>query len=312
MQVSKPSSKEGKGRRQREIFTHILATATCPSTGIPNAKGKAILSTQWAKYIPHCSAAAPGKARWVILNDEYFPKVVGFFFLPLPLQRHHIMLAQASKTSSSFTIRGAGSLALWSLSQRLKTLRMFSGKRKKEKKKPKQHSDKRSQNPSAWLRSAIENLQRQHPSPPLHRKGRTIAVLRVWKRSHLSLPVSALHIQDPPQDPGWLLAAPTAETLPTPSGTHLPARPTAGAEGLTPCAPLPFQPQLLLCHSRDGQAKAQWQHKGNSAHRQHPTFCKGRVDAGRGGALECARTILVWISRERVVVFSPLTFANLL
>lgn len=37
-----------------EVFQPILATATYPRTGRPNAKGR-------AKYIPHCPAAGSAK-----------------------------------------------------------------------------------------------------------------------------------------------------------------------------------------------------------------------------------------------------------
>lgn len=63
---------------------------------------------------------------------------------------------------------------------------MFSGKRKTITAQEQKESD-----PVCLIKEAIENVQRQLPSPPLHRKGRTIAVVRDLKRDHLR---SLLHI----------------------------------------------------------------------------------------------------------------------
>lgn len=129
----------GGGRGKSSHIFRPLLLAPAQESQTPKAK------QSWAHSELNISLTAllqlPVKhvgLSWMTSIFQKWLVLFCFFFLPLPLQRHHIILAQASKTSSSFTIRRAGSLALWSLSQRLKTLGMFSGKRKKkEKKKPK-------------------------------------------------------------------------------------------------------------------------------------------------------------------------------
>lgn len=69
---------KGQEGEEAEALAPFLATAICSSTRLPNAKGKAILSAQRAKYIHPGSGAAPCKAHGAILNDNYFPKVVFF------------------------------------------------------------------------------------------------------------------------------------------------------------------------------------------------------------------------------------------
>lgn len=196
----------------------------------------------------------------------------------------------------------AGSLALWSLSQRLKMLGMFSGDREKKKKKTTAERQKESK-PVCLIKEHHWWSPRQHPSLSLHRKGRTIAVLRVWKGP--SLPrreaakhfrgVSGLHIPQRRAEPGC------SGQLPAPP--HSQPRRGAGAEGASlpqtagravPVPPpFPFQPPLRHVP----QARPGW---GSAAARR--ALCTLVQPIGKGHT----------IGTEKVGAFSPLTFVNFL
>lgn len=113
-------------------FQPILATTPCPSTGLPNAKGKPILSTLPAKYNLCCSAAAPCKAHRAIMNDKYFPKV-GWFFSLHYKDTTLCLHKQAKRAVHSWLGELARSLSdLWA--RGWKCLGCLVGKEKKEKK----------------------------------------------------------------------------------------------------------------------------------------------------------------------------------
>lgn len=133
---------------------HLLAPAQ--DSQMPKAK------QSWAQSQLNISFTAllQLKADGAILNDKYFPENF------LPSSPHYkgptLCLHNKAKPAVHSWV-GEGALLLSDLWARgWKCLGCLAGRKKKKQK----DGDKRSHNLSAWLRSAIENVQRQHSILP--------------------------------------------------------------------------------------------------------------------------------------------------
>lgn len=239
------------------------------------------------------------KAHWAILNDTDFPKAGGVFFL------HYKDTTSCLYKHAKGAIHSWwGDLPLIFKPEAENALGCLMGKEEEKKKKKQQKTqqrDKRSENLSGWLRSAIYNLQGSIlPFPCTEREEQL--QFSGYEKAHLSLPwrqrsISGLHIPHQQEDPARLRAAPSSfspagkERSRSP-GVHTFLRQRAG---LSLC--------LLLCHVPPGTARLKL---GGSTKGTLHTGGKGHVGAWVG--LERAHTI----STEKVGAFSPLTFVNFL
>lgn len=156
----------------------------------------------------------------------------------------------------------AGSLALWSLSQRLKMLGMFSGKRKKKQKKTSRGTKGVKTCPLDWgapLRISKGNIL---PLPCTEREGQ-VRFSGFEKGLFSPGGQGGFGASHPPpvRGPGWLLPAPTAQhPLAPQEPPRTPRwRSLRGWQGLTRPVPLP----LRLCHSRGQPGHSSVQHKGS-------------------------------------------------
>lgn len=117
------------------------------------------------------------KAHGAILNDKYFPE--DFSPPPPPHYKGTTLCLHNKAKLAVHSWVGEGALLLSDLWARgWKCLGCLAGRKEKEEKK---NSDKRSHNLSAWLRSAIENVQRQRSILPCTKRKVQLQSSGIWK-----------------------------------------------------------------------------------------------------------------------------------